>query len=317
MTQPTPTAPDESLAEAMSLSNNQNVDIVMAFGVVTQGVVDAKRVTITAAMADALRPKARQWLRTTAGKTPVAYETGYHPDSTEVAFFPSADNAIATAMKVALFPPMNLPPMHGQGFLLEAGFMAVILASGNRSVGLIKRITASKVVLKPDRKFFGLLSDNETLVPVAAPIIELDHNYHALLAGDHLFMVSIDESERLFGLEGQIVAKLAANVAAIAAVLPVSDPAAFTRVCQGNRLYRKKLQSVVARGVFSRPVAELKAFVEAEQLSLQFVEVNGAPQLVVEETNEWLRDFLRFLDEDFMTGGITSTKYIANSKRKR
>lgn len=321
MTQPAPTppasTPEDDLTSAAALANTQNVDLTLAFGVTTPNGVDVRRVNLAGDMADALRPRVAQWLASTSAKAPVAYEPGYTPDVTEIAFLANNDNPQAADINTRLFPPANIPQVPDDNFLLHAEFMALVVIGGTRRVALLKRITASKVILRPDKKFFGRISDNQVLTPINSPIIELDHAYHALLSRDHGFLAALDESERLFGLEAKIAAKVHANIQIIAAGLPVSDPAAFARVCGGNKLYRKKLQSAVSRGVFVRPVAELQAFVAQESLSLTFVDQNGTTVLIVEESNVWLANFLRFLDEDFVTGGITSTKYIANSKRKR
>ncbi len=319
MTQPNNPAPTPAsdLANVAALANNQNVNLTLAFGLAAPGGIDVRRVSLSGEVADQLRPRARHWMAGIADKTPVAYEAGFLPDATEVAFLPNPANPLAVALNAALFPPANIPQVPGPEFLLHAELLALVMIAGRRQAVLLKRITASKVVLRPDKRLFGLLSDHQTLIGIDSPIIELDHAYHALLSGDHGFLAALDESERLFGLEAEIAAKVQANIQAITDVLPVSDPAAFARVCAGNRLYRKKLQSAVHRGVFARPVTDLQAFVTQENLSLVFVNQNGATVLVVEETNTWLANFLRFMDEDFVTGGITSTKYLANSKRKR
>lgn len=321
MTQPAPTpptsTPEDDLASAAALANAQNVDLTLAFGVITQNGVDVRRVSLAADMADALRPRVTQWLASTSGKAPVAYEPGYTADVTEIAFLANNDNPLAADINTSLFPPASIPQVPNESFLLDAEFMALVVIGGARRVALLKRITGSKVVLQPNKKFFGRISDNQVLTPINSPIIELDHAYHALLSGDHGFLAAVGESERLFGLEAKIAAKVQANIQTIADGLPVSDPIAFRRVCAGNKLYRKKLQSVVSRGVFVRPVAELQAFAAQENLALSFVDQNGTTVLVVEESSVWLANFLRFLNEDFVTGGITSTKYIANSKRER
>jgi hypothetical protein len=318
MTQPQTPTVEEDIEQVGTLANVQGANLVLAFGVFANGNgVDLRRVAIPETMADSLRPRVQSWIRDVAAREPVSYEPGHRPDPTEVAFIQVAGNAAAAAVNAASYPPAGVPSLTDRQFLLHAAFLAVILTAGNLRGTVLKRITPSKVVLKPDRKFFGLLSDNATLQAVESPIIEIDHAYHALLTVHYVYMPALDDAERLFGFDLQLAQKQSANAAAIAAALPVTDSDALNRLCQGNRTYRKKLQSVVDRGVFNRPVRELRNFAQAEGLNLQFIEANGFPVLVVEENRRWLAEFLRFLDEDFVTGGITSTKYVANSKRPR
>jgi len=146
--------------------------------------------------------------------------------------------------------------------------------------------------------------------------LSLDTTLAATLVDKNLKFLSFHVARKIFDLSKYYLQATDADLAEFAAVpaLHIHDHDKFVLIA--DSWVRRKVALIKQSKILEVvPLSDIKSEAEKFGIFITITTLNGKDAILIPEEKSHLKNLLRFLDEDYYTSTLSSTKFITNSKR--
>jgi hypothetical protein len=243
----------------------------------------------------------------------VEYDARYTPDADELLYV--SGFVLPEAVKTALANPIGQDPLpFGEDSLVR--IRAIFTGVWNESEKWVAIQAFDRRRLISTRGF-SLIHAGGTFVRLHEPGLTIDTKLTAVVEDDRLIFRSFDAARRLFDLTEYFREATADDLEKLAAHprIHIADPAGF--YAAADTWTRKKVALVAQSNVLNKCTPHDAARAAKKYgVTLPIQRINGKEKVIFPTAKKEIKIVLRFLDEDYFTSVLTSTRFVTNSKRK-
>jgi hypothetical protein len=306
-----------ALATVAGLADNTHVQVVLFSA--GENSFDARRLNLTADLADAFGALAQDFGRRLADRTPLPFDAGRKPDSYEVAYLPE-DNvdgldevaaAVADATRLELFKGT---PAHAA----KLRFYVVGLHSRNPGWTHFIRAKGSSLRLQQTRKLAALMRRG-TYDRLDSDSLLFDADFDAVVSDGVVLIANQSSFQRALGFVEQAQELARQTIEQLGPHLQIANFDDFRAAASSDLNMVAKLSSIAAKMaadpayVATMTTANIIAFAEDKGIEIDTVEANDERQLEFHPDPTRRYRILKLLDDDYLHSQLTDLDYEANS----
>jgi hypothetical protein len=243
----------------------------------------------------------------------VEYDGRYAPDAGEMLFVQPF--ALPDVIKAALTNPIGQDPLpFDEEALVRIRAIFTGVWSDTEKWAALQAFDRRRLI---STRGFSLIHAAGTFVRLHEPGITIDTKLTAVVEDDRLIFRSFDAARRLFDLTEYFREATADDLQKLAAHprIHIDDPAAFYEAA--DTWTRKKVALVAGSNVLNKCTPRQVALTAKKYgVTLPIRRIGGKDKVVFPAAKKEIKEVLRFLDEDYFTSVLTSTRFVTNSKRK-
>jgi hypothetical protein len=230
------------------------------------------------------------------------------------ALYVTDDDLVAESPFTAAVLPEEPPTLLNARSLPERALLLYALSADTNQgpVALVRKKNPHPVA-RPGR-IYALLGN--TLSEVDRPVFTLDPEFDLLISASGVIALDQNAFELLFRETDAVLARIPEWVAGIADHLPLAGNGAevLAEKARGNSRLRRRLRAIHERGhLRDIDIEAVRAHIR--EVGLSEDELVAGDELVVDEADPMT--LLYLLNEDFFTGGLTTTGFRSERKAPR
>lgn len=242
------------------------------------------------------------------------YEPGTRLLSNELEFLTIPDQAVL-ANQIAALGDLNEIPLflHGEEFITHLKFYVIVLGPRNGPPLSFFRVCSQKQELRRSRWLVAMFANGQYDTS-AQPGLLFDRNVDCFASGDHLFVLTKNNFQRIFNFFELVRRSAQQTLGVIEEHVPIANFDEFREACERHLHKLTKLNSI-SRSPYLRNItmAQLKAAIRDFELDIEVVHENGREKLRYNPRDKWA--LLKLLDDDFLRSIMTGGRYEATGKR--
>ncbi len=275
--------------------------------------VEVRRLSVSQGVADALEPIFQNGMtRLLAAELLPFDDPLFRPDESEALEIP--DFALPEAIAQATENPLGVPEVSRniQDEQVKGIFASVQSAEGQRQIAF--QVMDKRSVLSA--RGLTVLLDRDTFRRLDQPGLTVGDHVHAVHIGNALVFKNLFWARRLFDLEDHFREATKEDVTGFMERpdIHVADEHFAETSSQWER---KRVAFLAGSGILDACEPALVRETAAEyQIEIDTTVKNGQEALVIPVDKGARRKVLKFLEEDYYQGPLTSRQYEANSKRR-
>jgi hypothetical protein len=246
----------------------------------------------------------------------VPYDPAIMPDNYEIEIYPLDNHDkihtqladLENLQQITLFEPTKAR-------IENLKFYVVALQNNAENIGYFFR--AYTKTREISRSKIAVLFQGGVYDRIREPVFIFDYKIDCFYSNGYLFIENRNNFQRIFRILEEIRETAAVEALhTLQTSLPVQNFDVFAEQCRKNLIMSVKLCNIVNRPYFKNLTLDiLKRTIATQKLSLQIESGTQGDQLVFDPAKKW--EFLRLLDDGFMTSDMTGTAYEVIGKRTR